>query len=235
MAAFSTTLKTSWLLCLGLVILALLAPKQADAHMAMLYPTPRGGYGTKQFDGRIHVFVGYQGFKFPCGGYPKGPTTKLKAGQVVPVRFWTPELKNTDSLPKNKMSEARHGGGMCEFSLSYDGGKSFHVIGSYTKTCPDAFYEWPVRIPDNVPSCTQSGKCLFSWSWTANLVPQYYHNCADVSIQGVKNGKLPSKMMKMYDFKAKGVKTGVTFPGDGKSHDRGVGPSKSEIAQNTRH
>lgn len=75
MAAFSTTLKTSWLLCLGLVILALLAPQQADAHMAMLYPTPRGGYGTKQFDGRIHVFVDYKGFKFPCGGYPKGPTT----------------------------------------------------------------------------------------------------------------------------------------------------------------
>lgn len=77
MASFSTTLKTSWLLCLGLVILALLAPKQADAHMAMLYPTPRGGYGTKQFDGRIHVFIDYQGFKFPCGGYPKGPTTSM--------------------------------------------------------------------------------------------------------------------------------------------------------------
>lgn len=59
-------------------------------------------------------------------------------------------------------------------------------------------------------------------------------SCADVSIKGVKNGKLPSKMMKMYDFKAKGVKTGVTFPGDGKSHDRGAGPSKSEISQNTR-
>jgi hypothetical protein len=59
-------------------------------------------------------------------------------------------------------------------------------------------------------------------------------SCADVSIQGVKNGKLPSKMMKMYDFKAKGIKTGVTFPGDGKSHDRGAGPSKAEISQNTR-
>lgn len=56
---------------------------------------------------------------------------------MVPVRFWTPELKNVNKLPKNKMSEARHGGGMCEFSLSYDGGESFHVIGTYTKTCPD--------------------------------------------------------------------------------------------------
>jgi len=27
----------------------------ASAHMAMLSPTPRGGYGTKQYNGRIHV------------------------------------------------------------------------------------------------------------------------------------------------------------------------------------
>jgi hypothetical protein len=64
----------------------------------------------------------------------------LKAGQIVPVRFWTPELKDTKTLPKNKMTQARHGGGMCEFSLSYDGGKTFHVIGSYTKTCPDGMF-----------------------------------------------------------------------------------------------
>ncbi|KAI8605042.1 hypothetical protein EDD21DRAFT_364632 [Dissophora ornata] len=232
MAAYSTTMKASWIMCLGLLILALLAPQQSEAHMAMLYPTPRGGYGTKAFDWKIHTFIGYEGLKFPCGGYPKGPNTNLKAGQVVPVRFWTPKLTNTNSLPKNKISEARHGGGLCEFSLSYDGGKTFHVIGSYTKTCPDAYYEWPVRIPDNIPSCNNPGKCLFSWSWTANLVPQYYHNCADVTITGVKNGKLPSKMMQVYDFK--GVKQGKTFPGDGHSQDRGPGPIKSEITTNTR-
>ncbi|KAF9181409.1 hypothetical protein BGZ51_005438, partial [Haplosporangium sp. Z 767] len=75
MAAFSTFFKTSWLMCLSLLILALLVPNQSEAHMAMLYPIPRGGYGTKQFDWRIHVFVGYKGFKFPCGGYPRGPNT----------------------------------------------------------------------------------------------------------------------------------------------------------------
>lgn len=26
-----------------------------SAHVGMLYPTPRGGYGTKQFNGRFHV------------------------------------------------------------------------------------------------------------------------------------------------------------------------------------
>ncbi|KAG0354078.1 hypothetical protein BGZ54_001860, partial [Gamsiella multidivaricata] len=137
MAAFSSALKASWLMCLGLLVLALLTSKQSEAHMAMLYPTPRGGVGTKEFDGKIHTFIGYEGLKFPCGGYGRGPNTNLKAGQVVPVRFWTPEMSNLNSLSKNKMSEARHGGGLCEFSLSYDGGKTFHVIGSYSKTCPD--------------------------------------------------------------------------------------------------
>ncbi|KAF9964057.1 hypothetical protein BGZ70_006987 [Mortierella alpina] len=117
--------------------------------MAMLYPAPRGGFGTRQFDWRIHTFVGYEGFKYPCGGYSMGPNTDIKAGQLIPVRFWTSEMRDADRLPKKSIDEARHGGGMCEFSLSYDGGKSFHVIATYTKTCPDAAYEWPVRIPDN--------------------------------------------------------------------------------------
>lgn len=51
---------------------------------------------------------------------------------------------------------------MCEFSLSYDGGKNFHVIATYSKTCPDAAYKWPVRIPDNVPSCNKPGNTLLS-------------------------------------------------------------------------
>ncbi|KAG0204989.1 hypothetical protein BGX28_003239 [Mortierella sp. GBA30] len=234
MAAFST-IKTSLLMYLSLLVLALLAPQYADAHGAMLWPPVRGGVGTKAFDFKIHTFVGYQGFKFPCGGYPRGPNTNMKAGQVIPVRFWTPGMndkKDEGKLPTKKISQARHGGGLCEFSLSYDGGKTFRVIGAYTKTCPDIYYEWPVRIPDNVLSCNNPGKCIFSWSWTAHLVPQFYHNCADVTIQGVKNGKMPTKNMQIYDFK--GYKQGVTFPGDQNSHGRGSGPSKSEIQVNTR-
>ncbi|KAF9098582.1 hypothetical protein BGX23_005885 [Mortierella sp. AD031] len=183
--------------------------ESTEAHMAMLYPPPRGGFGTKEFDWRIHEFIGYKGFKFPCGGYKKGPNTQAH------------------KLPKKKVQEARHGGGMCEFALSTDGGKSFHVIATYTKTCPDVMYEWPVRIPDNVPSCNSSGKCLFSWSWTAALVPQFYHNCADVTIEGVKDGKLPKKTIQLYDFG--NHKKKVTFPGDGRSHDHGPGPISAEV------
>ncbi|CAO3567574.1 unnamed protein product [Mortierella alpina] len=195
--------------------------------MAMLYPAPRGGFGTRQFDWRIHTFVGYNGFKYPCGGYSMGPNTDIKAGQLIPVRFWTSEMRDSDRLPKKSIDEARHGGGMCEFSLSYDGGKTFHVIATYTKTCPDAAYEWPVRIPDNIRSCDDPGKCLFAWSWTAALIPQFYHNCADVTIHGSQNGKIPQKTIQLYDFE--GHKQKVTFPGDGSSHHRGPGPMAREV------
>ncbi|KAF9356202.1 hypothetical protein BGX26_005592 [Mortierella sp. AD094] len=198
----------------------------------MLYPPPRGGYGTRNFDWRIHEFIGYNGFKYPCGGYPKGPNTALKAGQVVPVRFWTTTLRNANHLPSKSIDQARHGGGMCEFSLSDDGGQSFHVIAKYTKTCPDVAYEWPVRIPDNVPSCNKPGQCLFAWSWTAALIPQYYHNCADVTIQGNKNGRLPRQTIQIYNFG--NHKKGVTFPGDGNSRRAGPGPIKKEVEEATR-
>ncbi|KAF9432426.1 hypothetical protein BGZ76_010829 [Entomortierella beljakovae] len=222
------------------------------AHGALLYPTPRGGYGTKHYNGRVHTWIGYKDKvwtqRFPCGGYPMGPITKMKAGQVINVRFLASSMKSKDIKTQPKITsqsrqfkQARHGGGRCEFSLSYDGGKTFRLIAVYTRTCPDAYYQWPVRIPKNVPSCNVKGKCLFSWSWVANILPQYYHNCADINLVGVKGGKMPklrpapknmggNKGIIIVDFK--GYKTGVTAPGDGVKHYAGKGPSKKQIIDN---
>ncbi|KAG0050210.1 hypothetical protein BGZ83_005012 [Gryganskiella cystojenkinii] len=213
----------------------------ATAHMALLYPTPRGGYGTKQYNGRVHTWIGYHDSKwtqkFPCGGYAPGPVTNMKAGQTVNVRFLASSMSQSQiqKQPKptsksHQFSQARHGGGTCEFSLSYDGGKTYHLIGRYTKSCPDAYYQWPVKIPANVPSCNTKNKCLFVWSWTADILPQYYHNCADIRLTGVKHGKLPKSSIAVVDFK--GRKTGVTAKGDGVKHNSGTGPNKSEVKNN---
>ncbi|KAG0026853.1 hypothetical protein BGZ81_006057 [Podila clonocystis] len=214
----------------------------ASAHMGLLYPPPRGGIGTKQYNGRFHTWIGFKDSKwtmrFPCGGYaPSGKVTAMKAGQVIPVRFYASGMKSKDIAtqpklvsPSRQFSQARHGGGTCEFSLSYDGGKTFRLIGRYTRSCPDAYYKWPVRIPKNVPSCNTKNKCLFVWSWTANVLPQYYQNCADIRLTGVKGGKLPPKGIAIVDFK--GRKMGVTAPGDGSKHKAGPGPSKKEINNN---
>ncbi|KAF9175951.1 hypothetical protein BGX21_005321 [Mortierella sp. AD011] len=215
----------------------------ASAHMALLYPTPRGGHGTKQYNGRVTTFIGYKDsvwkMKFPCGGYAPGPVTKMKAGQVVNVRFYSSSMSASQikkqpkpTSAKHQFSQARHGGGTCEFSLSYDGGKTFGLIGRYTKTCPDAYFEWPVKIPSNVPSCKTKNKCLFVWSWTANILSQYYHNCADISLSGAKNGKRPTKGIQIVDFS--GRKKGVKAPGDGNQHTSATGPSKKEIENNMK-
>jgi len=210
--------------------------------MAMLSPTPRGGYGTKQYNGRIHTFIGYRdskwNMKFPCGGYAPGPVTNMRAGQTVNVRFFSSSMKDSQVRqqpkpvsPSRQFSQARHGGGMCEFSLSYDNGKTFHLIGKYTRTCPDAYYQWPVKIPSNVPACTQKNRCLFVWSWTANILPQYYMNCADIRLtSSAKNPKRPSKSIQIVDFKPRKMR--VTAPGDGNKHRSGPGPIRAEINNN---
>ncbi|KAF9105151.1 hypothetical protein BGX27_009790 [Mortierella sp. AM989] len=222
-----------------LVFVTLLA--NVAAHGGLLYPPPRGGYGTKHYNGRFHTWIGYKDKvwtqRFPCGGYKMGPITKMKAGQVINVRFFASSMKAKDIKtqpklvsPSRQFKQARHGGGTCEFSLSYDGGKTFRRIARYTRSCPDSYYLWPVRIPKNVPSCTTKGKCLFVWSWTANILAQYYQNCADIHLTGVKGGKLPPKGIAIVDFK--GRKMGVTAPGDGIKHTAGKGPTKKQINDN---
>ncbi|KAK3818339.1 MAG: hypothetical protein J3Q66DRAFT_337339 [Benniella sp.] len=115
-------------------------------------------------------------------------------------------------------------------SLTYDGGKTFHKIAEYTRSCPDFHYEWPVKIPDNVPSCDTLGQCLFIWSWTAYRVPQFYMNCADVVIQGRnKTGVLPKEGIQIVN--ADGFEKGVTSLGDD-TDKIGNGPNPDEVGLN---
>ncbi|KAG0280406.1 hypothetical protein BGZ95_010221 [Linnemannia exigua] len=203
------------------------------AHMAMSNPPGQAGPWTKNQSSQVHAFIGFKGKKFPCGGYPKGPVTKYRAGQVIDVRFFVYEIGSWTRFPPTPgIRNARHGGGACEFSLSYDGGKSWKVIGQYTRTCPDVYYEWPVQIPKNVPSCTDSNKCLFAWSWTAYATNQYYHHCANIQITGVKDGKLPPLDMTVVDVPGRNVRQNVHARGDGKG-GKSSGPNSSERSRST--
>jgi len=147
----------------------------ALAHIGMGYPPAQGGVGKgRKKDPTFTSWIGLKRKPYPCGGYQKGPVTTLTAGQVVNVRFWHGSIgDNVDNFPPKSFSEeARHGGGACEFSLSYDGGQTYWVIGQYSQTCPTVFHEWPVMIPKNIKSCEDPNKCLFVWSWIGANVPQ---------------------------------------------------------------
>ncbi|KAI1314649.1 hypothetical protein EDD11_001902 [Mortierella claussenii] len=201
--------------------------------MAMSNPPGQAGPWTKDPRNTVHAWIGFQGKPFPCGGYKKGPVTTYKAGQVIPVRFWTFGMDYKVFPPKSGISPARHGGGACEFSLSYDGGKTWKVIGQYTESCPDIYYTWPVQIPPNVPSCTNSDKCLFAMSWTAYATNQFYHHCANILItDGASNGKLPKLDMTVVDVKARGQKQDTHAVGD-RLRGKGRGPKSADRQRST--
>lgn len=129
-----------------------------------------------------------------------------------------------------RLNQARHGGGLCQFSLSTDGGDTYHRIGEYSHSCPDFYYEWPVKIPNNVPDCNKPGKCLFVWSWTAANMDQFYQNCADVVIKGKSNGEYPKEGITIVDVKGYAQK--VFAAGDGYRNDMGRGPIANEVKKN---
>ncbi|KAF9579748.1 hypothetical protein BGW38_003872 [Lunasporangiospora selenospora] len=133
----------------------------------------------------------------------------MKAGQVIPVKFWTTEITNVKQKVNKNIPQARHGGGLCEFSLSYDGGKTFNVFATYSETCPDAAFDW--QRPWYAAACSL-GLGLLTWFLSSTT----------------------TKKMQIYDFKGKGIKQGVTFKGDGNSKSRGPGPIPSELKANIR-
>ncbi|ORX63927.1 hypothetical protein DL89DRAFT_327209 [Linderina pennispora] len=102
---------------------------------------------------------------------------KWTAGQSITVKF--------------AQGGAAHGGGHCEFSLSYDGGKTFVVIHQELKYCfvgsasssnTANTLSYTFNLPSDLPSTDHA---VFAWSWV-NAVGnrEFYMDCADVSISG---------------------------------------------------
>lgn len=64
--------------------LALITP-YVTAHMAMLYPWPRG-YRNGVMEPEVHAWIGFSPKRtLPCNGFGPGRVTRLEAGQVVKV------------------------------------------------------------------------------------------------------------------------------------------------------
>ncbi|KAJ2794710.1 hypothetical protein H4S07_006677, partial [Coemansia furcata] len=80
---------------------------------------------------------------------------------------------------------APHGGGHCEFSLSYDGGNTFVVVYQVLSHCfgPDqSTRQYTFGLPSGLPS---SDKAVFAWTWVNAIGNrEFYMNCADVAISG---------------------------------------------------
>ncbi|KAJ2082032.1 hypothetical protein H4R24_001891 [Coemansia sp. RSA 988] len=105
------------------------------------------------------------------------PAVEWTAGTTVDVEF--------------RDHAAVHGGGHCQFALSYDGGKTFVVIHDELKYCfvggPSSSntatqLSYSIPLPADLPS---GDKVVFAWAWNNAIGNrEFYMNCADVAIKG---------------------------------------------------
>ncbi|GAA5860369.1 hypothetical protein JCM8547_003479 [Rhodosporidiobolus lusitaniae] len=160
------------------ILLSSLAAGLASAHMELQYPPPINSKYDPQTleankDYSMTAPLNSDGSNYMCKGYNTAeayatltPVATLKAGSDLEI-----ELAGT----------ATHGGGSCQFSVSYDQGETFAVIHSVIGSCPLSS-TYSVPIPSNLPSATSA---TFAWTWQ-NLVGnrEMYGNCAIVNIEG---------------------------------------------------
>ncbi|PVZ96899.1 hypothetical protein BB558_007172 [Smittium angustum] len=171
------------------ITLSALFALAANAHMAMFEPCARFISGIpscprppagQTYDYEIKTSIGTKdGIISPiCKNLTpySQPVANWTAGQQINVKFIS--------------GGAGHGGGHCQFALSYDGGKTFVVIhdekrycffnGPSTSNTPEVL-SYPITIPSTVPA---GDHVIFAWSWINAIGNrEFYMNCADVAIK----------------------------------------------------
>ncbi|KAJ2708924.1 hypothetical protein H4R19_004505, partial [Coemansia spiralis] len=171
---------------LRLATVAVLA-NLAAAHMALQYPCPRFSNkcdkkyalpaGVSDYDSSITTPIG------PGGALP---LCKSKTPWPSPVASWTAG----ESVTVKFYGTAIHGGGHCQFSMSYDGGNTFAVVYEVLGDCflgaagssGAGGLEYTFKLPDTLPA---SKSAVFAWSWVNAIGNrEFYMNCADVTIAG---------------------------------------------------
>ena len=165
------------------ILIAACIAELAYGHMEMVSPAPRrsknlsSGAGDGLTDYSMTAPLMSDGSNFPCKAYPAGkPVASYSAGDVIPVQMG---------------GSASHGGGHCQFSLSYND-RDFVALKTIIHDCfiGAEGKSIQVKLPENTPPCD---RCTFSWSWVnAQGNREFYQNCADISIV---NNKFPASSL----------------------------------------
>lgn len=115
-------------------------------------------------------------FTFPCKGFPIGPSTKSFYNNQISIT-----LEGT----------ATHGGGHCQFGVSYDN-QNFVVLKTVLDNCLLDTMTYTFDLPSNAPD----GKLVVFWAWINRIGNrEYYMECADVNINtnNISQGSLSGK------------------------------------------
>ncbi|KAJ1880175.1 hypothetical protein H4R99_005856 [Coemansia sp. RSA 1722] len=121
------------------------------------------------------------------------PAARWKAGSTVSVDF--------------NPHAAVHGGGHCQFALSYDGGNTFVVVHDELRYCftggpsssnSGSVLQYDIKLPGDLPS---ADKVVFAWAWNNAIGNrEFYMNCADVAIDGVAGGSFSGPQMLVANY-----------------------------------
>lgn len=127
------------------------------------------------------------------------PLCKYKTPYATPVAEWT---AGTTVTVHFRPHAAVHGGGHCQFALSYDGGKTFVVIqdelrycftGGPTSSNQGTQLSYDIKLPQDLPS---GDHVVFAWAWNNAIGNrEFYMNCADISIKGNGNSFSGKEML----------------------------------------
>ncbi|KAL8404212.1 hypothetical protein RB594_009174 [Gaeumannomyces avenae] len=153
----------------------------SQAHMYMEKPPALGGVDNsitqpKDIDYAMSSPLDphANGTDFPCRGHHKLLGTPSGASVAKWQAGSTYEMVINGSAP--------HGGGSCQGSLSYDGGKTFTVIHTWMGGCPGM---GPSPFKFQIPLDAPSGQAVFAWTWLNRIgFREFYMNCAAVEVTG---------------------------------------------------
>ncbi|KAJ2720422.1 hypothetical protein GGI07_004609 [Coemansia sp. Benny D115] len=178
----------------------------AAAHMALTSPCPRYSANGENCPA-LPAGQSYDySIKSPisvAGQTPTQPLCKYTTPYATPSATWSAGQAVT---VKFQADGAAHGGGHCQFSLSYDGGKTFVVVHEELKYCffggpnngnSGSVLSYTFNLPTSLPS---SNKAVFAWTWVNAIGNrEFYMNCADVAIKGT-SGSYTGKQMTIANF-----------------------------------
>ncbi|TGZ77686.1 hypothetical protein EX30DRAFT_335319 [Ascodesmis nigricans] len=173
------------------ILVALVAACTTSAHMKMKSPSPINDpsfeRGLKE-EFKNHDLKSPIGKDFyPCNTYKFGSGAGVNYDDAS-VATWAAGSQQHFEIE----GEANHNGGSCQASISEDDGNTWKVIAEYIGRCP-LDNPYPFTVPKN----TKSGKVLFAWSWINHSggQPEFYMNCAFVTITGGGSGLSGNKNM----------------------------------------
>ncbi|KAF9907322.1 hypothetical protein EC991_011144 [Linnemannia zychae] len=182
--------KTSFIAMAAAACLAILSftPGTAEAHVGLRSPCPR--YGSfagcpappsgQSFDYDLNSPIGtssYIGAPICKHTVPATKRVTFKAGQNIKTEY---------------SIGASHGGGHCQYAISYDKGKTWVVLKTIIRDClkgttGSSNYSVNVKIPSSAPS----GNAIFMWLWNNAIgARELYSNCVDIKIKGKNGGSI---------------------------------------------